>query len=183
LKFKFTFALLFACLLSFGQKARIFAGPIVGSVTNTSAKVWIGYYGRGKQILVLTDTISNRIFYPSSVSEIRSKKGTSCCCCKFHTISTQPKILCSSLDRERKEKRHGFLQHIAGFRHSRFFVYTWFLCIVGNRNFGEVRFPVALLGIFCKWKRRVPISWFGWATISITSSAIMFRTKRCSRAT
>ena len=54
--------------MSFGQKARIFAGPMVGSVTNNSAKVWIGYYGKGKQILVLTDTISNRIFYPSSVS-------------------------------------------------------------------------------------------------------------------
>jgi hypothetical protein len=60
--------------MSFGQKARIFAGPMVGSVTNNSAKVWIGYYGKGKQILVLTDTISNRIFYPSSVSEIKSKK-------------------------------------------------------------------------------------------------------------
>jgi hypothetical protein len=75
--------------MSFGQKARIFAGPMVGSVTNNSAKVWIGYYGKGKQILVLTDTISNRIFYPSSVTEIKSKKGTSRSCCSFHAISPQ----------------------------------------------------------------------------------------------
>lgn len=73
-------------IVSFGQKSTIYAGPIVGSVTQNSAKVWLGYSGAGKQILVLTDTVSDRIFYPVLVNDIRSSKG------KYSAVATFTKL-------------------------------------------------------------------------------------------
>ncbi len=49
-----------------GKKPKLFAGPMVGSVTKTSAKVWIAYRGTGKNAVVLGDTATKRIYYPTN---------------------------------------------------------------------------------------------------------------------
>lgn len=54
------------------QKAKLYAGPIVGSVTSTSAKIWIGYHGKGKNAVILGDTATKRIYYPSNYSYLAS---------------------------------------------------------------------------------------------------------------
>ncbi len=54
------------------QRARLFAGPIVGSVTTTSAKIWIGYRGKGKNAVILGDTATRKLYYPTDYSYLAS---------------------------------------------------------------------------------------------------------------
>jgi alkaline phosphatase D len=54
------------------QKAKLFAGPMVGSVTKTSAKIWIGYRGKGKNAVILGDTSTKKIYYPTNYSYLAS---------------------------------------------------------------------------------------------------------------
>lgn len=56
-------------------RSKLWAGPVVGSVTAHSAKVWIAYSGTGKNAVILGDTATKRIFYPSNYSYTVSKKG------------------------------------------------------------------------------------------------------------
>ena len=65
--------LLFVFLLpARAQKAKLYAGPVVGSVTTTTARVWIGYRGKGKNAVILGDTATKRIYYPSNYSYLAS---------------------------------------------------------------------------------------------------------------
>lgn len=57
------------------QKAKLITGPIVGSVTKNSAKVWIAYQGKGQNVLILGDTAEKRIYYPTNLNYISNKKG------------------------------------------------------------------------------------------------------------
>jgi alkaline phosphatase D len=56
------------------QRNRLVAGPVVGSVTPTTAKVWIAYQGKGQNAVILGDTAAKRVFYASSYSYLVSKK-------------------------------------------------------------------------------------------------------------
>jgi alkaline phosphatase D len=56
-------------------KPKLIAGPIVGSVTKNSAKVWIAYQGKGQNLLILGDTSEKRIYYPTNLSYITNAKG------------------------------------------------------------------------------------------------------------
>jgi alkaline phosphatase D len=56
-------------------KARLIAGPVIGAVTKTTAKIWIAYRGKGTNMLILADTAEKRVHYPSSYSYITDKKG------------------------------------------------------------------------------------------------------------
>ena len=71
------FFLLIACIsLSVeAQKPKLFSNPVVGSVTPTSAKVWIGYLGNGNNAIILGDTAEKNVVYPSDVSYIKNSKG------------------------------------------------------------------------------------------------------------
>lgn len=162
MKFKFTFALLFACLLSFGQKARIFSGPIVGSVTNNSAKVWIGYYGRGKQILVLTDTISNRIFYPSSVTEIKSKKEHRAAVAHFTQLVPNRKyFVVASIEKGKKNAMASFSTlPDSGIRD---FSFTLGSCALLETGILRGAFPGGSSRIFCSMEKARPsfMVWLG----------------------
>jgi alkaline phosphatase D len=68
---------LFCCNFTniLAQKPKLLAGPVVGSVTPTSAKVWIGYFGKGKNALLLIDTLDKKIYFPVSQSYISNRKG------------------------------------------------------------------------------------------------------------
>lgn len=56
-------------------KPKLIAGPVVGSVTKNSARIWIAYSGTGQNMLILGDTAAKRVYYPSKVSYITNKKG------------------------------------------------------------------------------------------------------------
>ena len=58
-----------------GIKPKLIAGPVVGSVTQNSARVWIEYRGTGQNMLILGDTADKRVYYPTKVSYITNKKG------------------------------------------------------------------------------------------------------------
>jgi len=64
--------LVFSLLNTNAQKARLFAGPMVGSVTKNSAKVWIGYRGKGKNAVILGDTSTKKLYYPTDYSYLAS---------------------------------------------------------------------------------------------------------------
>jgi alkaline phosphatase D len=69
----FLIAYLFLSTLGISaQKAKLFAGPVVGSVTKNSAKVWIGYRGKGKNAVILGDTSTKKIYYPTDYSYLAS---------------------------------------------------------------------------------------------------------------
>jgi alkaline phosphatase D len=56
-------------------KPRLFAGPVIGGVTTNSAKIWIGYRGKGQNALILGDTSEKKVYYPTSTSYLVNKKG------------------------------------------------------------------------------------------------------------
>lgn len=71
----FLFVFVFLISSAYAQKPKLIAGPVVGSVTPTSAKVWIGYYGKGKNALLLVDTAEKKMYYPIAESHISNAKG------------------------------------------------------------------------------------------------------------
>lgn len=78
---KKTILLLFILLAShilFAQKEekpRLIAGPMIGAVTKNTAKIWIAYRGKGRNMLILGDTAEKRVYYPTNYSYISNKKG------------------------------------------------------------------------------------------------------------
>jgi alkaline phosphatase D len=48
---------------------------MVGSVTQTSARVWICYKGKGKNAVILGDTAAKKVVYPTNYNYKVSKKG------------------------------------------------------------------------------------------------------------
>lgn len=54
---------------------KLYAGPVVGSVTAHSARVMIAYKGQGNNILMLGDTINKRIIYPERYEYIKNESG------------------------------------------------------------------------------------------------------------
>ena len=62
-------------LLAQTIKPKLLAGPVVGSVTTTTAKVWIAYRGKGTNMLILGDTAEKKVYYPTNVSYITNSKG------------------------------------------------------------------------------------------------------------
>jgi len=59
---------IFCSLGAEAQRAKLFAGPVIGSVTTTSAKIWIGYRGKGKNAVILGDTSTKKLYYPTDYS-------------------------------------------------------------------------------------------------------------------
>ncbi len=70
--------LLIALQFLFAQaepKPKLLAGPVVGSVTKNSARVWIAYRGKGQNMLILGDTAEKKVYYPTNVNYITNNKG------------------------------------------------------------------------------------------------------------
>ena len=57
------------------EKPKLITGPIVGSVTKNSARVWIAYRGDGQNMMWLIDTVDKTIFQPTGSSKINNSKG------------------------------------------------------------------------------------------------------------
>lgn len=57
------------------EKARLITGPVVGSVTKNSAKVWIAYRGDGLNMVSLEDTVTEEIIFPTGLNKINDSKG------------------------------------------------------------------------------------------------------------
>ncbi|MCS6935571.1 MAG: alkaline phosphatase family protein [Chitinophagales bacterium] len=57
------------------KKPRLLAGPVIGNVTSTTARIWIGYRGKGSNALILGDTAEKRVYYPTSYRYIHNAKG------------------------------------------------------------------------------------------------------------
>lgn len=58
------------------EKSRLVTGPIVGEVTQTSAKLWLAYKGNGQSILSLEDTATKDIIFSNPGFRINDRKGT-----------------------------------------------------------------------------------------------------------
>lgn len=71
--------LCFACLLfTFAQnpeKPKLITGPVIGTVTTTTAKLWYAYRGDGGSMLTLTDTADNSTFRATRTEKINDRKG------------------------------------------------------------------------------------------------------------
>ncbi len=71
--------LLLVFIFAFAQnpeKARLISGPMVGSVTQTSARIWTAYKGDGLNLLILIDTVDKSIHHPTGFNKINDSKGT-----------------------------------------------------------------------------------------------------------
>ena len=55
------------------KNPKLYSGPMVGSVTKTSAKVWLAYRGNGKNAVVLGDAATQKLYYPTNYSFMASK--------------------------------------------------------------------------------------------------------------
>lgn len=57
------------------EKTRLITGPIVGSVTTTTARAWIAFKGNGLNMMWLEDTVDKSVYYPTGLSKINDNKG------------------------------------------------------------------------------------------------------------
>ncbi|MCS6934862.1 MAG: alkaline phosphatase family protein [Chitinophagales bacterium] len=57
------------------EKPRRVAGPVIGAVTRTSAKIWICYRGHGDNIIMLYDTTDKTYHYATRLEKINDRKG------------------------------------------------------------------------------------------------------------
>ncbi len=77
------------------EKSSLIGDPIVGSVTQNSAKVWIAYKGKGDNIVNLIDTFDNTVFQPTTLEKIGNSKEDTAMVMTFtglkpnHTYRTQ----------------------------------------------------------------------------------------------
>jgi alkaline phosphatase D len=55
-------------------KPKLLAGPVIGNVTSTTARIWIAYRGKGQNAVILGDTSEKKIYYPSNYNFITNKK-------------------------------------------------------------------------------------------------------------
>lgn len=65
-------------LLSLAQnpeKARLINGPVVGSVTTTTARIWTAYKGEALNMLTLVDTVDKTVYTPTGFSKTNNSKG------------------------------------------------------------------------------------------------------------
>lgn len=71
--------LLFLILLSSKaqnpEKAKLVTGPVIGTVTTTTARLWIAYRGEGKNMISLEDTASKTLYHPTRYDKINDRKG------------------------------------------------------------------------------------------------------------
>lgn len=63
------------CCAQNPEKAKLITGPIVGSVTGTSARVWIAYKGDGQNMALLIDTVEKTTFSPTGFNKINNSTG------------------------------------------------------------------------------------------------------------
>lgn len=56
-------------------KPKLLAGPVIGTVTPTTARIWIAYRGTGNNVLILGDTAEQKVYYPVNYSFINNRKG------------------------------------------------------------------------------------------------------------
>jgi alkaline phosphatase D len=57
------------------EKPKLITGPIVGSVTKNSARIWIAYKGDGLNMMSLEDTVDETVYRPTSFHKINDNKG------------------------------------------------------------------------------------------------------------
>lgn len=55
-------------------KPKLLAGPVIGNVTATTARIWIAYRGKGQNALILGDTSEKKVYYPTNYNFITNKK-------------------------------------------------------------------------------------------------------------
>ena len=93
----FLLVLLFACLGTAlkaqptlfarnPEKPRLVSGPVIGSVTSTTANIWIAYKGSGQNMMTLIDTADKTVYYPTGFNKINSKKDITALTMYFTTL-------------------------------------------------------------------------------------------------
>ena len=71
---------IFSCLLCVGlyvqgQKATLLTGPMIGSTTSSSTKIWIAYKGKANNIVALYDSFRREVKFPTHLDYIKNKKN------------------------------------------------------------------------------------------------------------
>lgn len=54
---------------------KLISGPVIGSVTSNSAKIWMAYSGPSQNIVALFDSKNKEVKFPVSYDYIKNKKG------------------------------------------------------------------------------------------------------------
>ena len=56
------------------EKPKLITGPVLGSVTGTTANIWIAYKGNGQSMMTLIDTVDKTAYYPQGFRKINGPK-------------------------------------------------------------------------------------------------------------
>ena len=57
------------------EKGRLITGPVLGTVTQTTARLWIAFRGAGEDMISLIDTVDKSIYHPTHFEKISDHKG------------------------------------------------------------------------------------------------------------
>jgi alkaline phosphatase D len=67
------FIFLFVTLGLHASSAKLLTGPMIGSTTSHSTKIWIAYHGKSDNIVALYDSFRREVKYPSHLNYLKDK--------------------------------------------------------------------------------------------------------------
>ena len=68
------FILFTVCLFAQNKTPKLLSGPVIGSVTTNSAKIWIAYKGQSNNVIALFDAKNKEVKFPTKIDYIKNKK-------------------------------------------------------------------------------------------------------------
>jgi alkaline phosphatase D len=137
------------------QDSKILAKPIVGSVTENSAKVWVAYKESLTMRLVLMDTISKMVTFPSNSESIKSSDGTVAAIGSFERLQPNTTyFVFATLDEGRVFKTTSFKTLSDNIPHQ--ISFTLGSCALMETGFFRGAFPGASSRIFKKMEAAKP---------------------------
>lgn len=75
------------------QTPQLISGPVIGSVTTNSAKIWIAYSGASENIVALFDPKNKEVKFPSKLDYIKNKKGVIAMTISFNELRENTKYI------------------------------------------------------------------------------------------
>lgn len=147
-----TCLIIFCSRISMAQKPALLAGPVTGSVTTESARVWICYQGEGEHFLGLMDTLTRNVFMPVDYAYVRDRKKRTAVTFVFQDLmpGRYYQILIRIAGKEEK-KMYGFYTQPAVPAES--FTYLAGSCALMNTDLSRTFFPGGANRIFPAMQR------------------------------
>ncbi|HLP51866.1 MAG TPA: alkaline phosphatase D family protein [Chitinophagales bacterium] len=133
------------------EKARLITGPIVGSVTTTTARIWIAFKGNGLNMMTLVDTVTETVYYPTGLNKINDNKGVTALNMDFTGLKSNHVYKCEFTEGVGLRPKCVFTTQADSLKDFDFLVGS---CALMNTDISRFVFPGASTAIFEIMRRK-----------------------------